>query len=249
MRINYVDSMEKKKPLAAYFIIILITILASCVLAAGCSSSSGGGGGGGGVGNISGTVDDTGFDPISDATVAVDSALAYTLSNGTYSFINIPGGQKVVRITATGYTPAYRKLTLSGGTSAVADIAFLEQLDNKSTPIGPGGGTATNTMGRIKMVFPASALPNTENIILTSVDMIAAPYNAPEAQQFISYIVYAKPETPDLSVPAVLSVPNLTNVTTEAIQFYHFNTNSLQWQPLAIGSASSAKPASFTERR
>jgi len=222
----------KKLWLLAYF-------LGYAVFLGGCGGA-GGGGGGGGVGNLSGTVNNTSYNPISNADIVVGSAAAKTLSNGKYSFTNIPAGEKNITINASGYTPAYRKATITGGSNVIADIAFLQALDSKTTPIPSSGGTATNTTGIVRIVFPNDGARPSLDVVLTNVDKIAAPLNAPEKKQFISYIVYAKtkPDNVILSSPAKLSVKNLTSVTNEAIQFYRFDTDTLEWRPMATGYAS-----------
>lgn len=211
---------------------LIIFFLGCLIFLGGCGSA---GGGGGGVGNLHGTVVDLVYSPVSNADVVVDTSSTKTLSNGTYSFTNIPSGVKIIRITAPALTPSYRKVTFSGGTSANAGISFLADLDSKVTPIPQSmGGTATNTTGSIKMVFPAgSVTSDPTNVVLTTVPKIAAPYNPPESDQFVSYIVYAKPDSMTLSSSAELSVPNLTQVpSTVEVTFYKFNTNTLVWESL-----------------
>ena len=191
------------------------------------------------MGNLYGTVVNLSYNPVSNAEVVVDSSITNTLSNGTYSFINLPSGEKRIKITSTAHTSAYRKVTFSGGQSANAGIAILANLDSKVTPIPSSGGTATNTNGSIKMVFPNGAFPSPlTQIVLTTVPKVAAPYDPPESYQFISYIVYAKPEETTLSVAAKLSVPNLTSVTNEAVAFYRFNPNNYSWEYFGDGHAS-----------
>jgi hypothetical protein len=213
---------------------LIIFFLGCLIFLVGCSGTSGGGGGG--VGNLHGTVVNMIYSPVSNADVVVDASATKTLSNGTYSFTNIPSGIKIIRINAAARTPSYRKVTFSGGTSAFAGISILADLDSKVTPIYQStGGTATNTTGSIKMVFPAGSVANDPtNIILTTVPKIAAPYNAPEGDQFVSYIVFAKPDTMTLSSPAKLSLPNLTQVpATVEVLFYNFNTDTLVWELLS----------------
>jgi len=212
-------------------LLIFCVFLSLIVLSlSGCSGS---GGGGGGSGNLYGTVVNLSYDPVSNADVNVDSSSAKTLSNGTYSFINLSSGEKLIKITSTAHTSSYRKVTFSGGQSANAGISFLANLDSKVTPIPNSGGTATNTNGSIKMVFPSGAFGSTTNVVLTTVPKIAAPYIPPGGDEFISYIVYAKPEETTLSVPAILSLPNLTQVpSTIEVNFYKFNTGTLVWDLL-----------------
>lgn len=205
----------------------LFVFIASSIFLVGCGSA----GGGGGTGNLYGTVVDLSYDPVSNADVVIDGSATKTLSNGRYSFINLPSGEKVIKITSAAHTSSYRKVTFSGGTTANAGIAILADLDSKVTPIPPSGGTATNTNGSIKMVFPSGAFSLTTNVVLTTVPKVAAPYNPPSGDQFVSYIVYAKPEGTTLSATAELSIPNLTGVPpTFEVNFYKFNTNTLDWE-------------------
>jgi len=214
---------------------LLISGVCISLIAIFLSGCSGSGGGGGGSGNLYGTVINLSYNPVSNADVVVDSAAAKTLSNGTYSFINLPSGRKIIRITSIAHTPSYRQVSFSGGQSVNAGIAILADLDSKVTPIlKAAGGTATNTNGSIKIVFPINSVTQeTTSVVLTAVPKVAAPYNPPSGDQFISYIVYAKPENMSLTSSAELSVPNLTGVpATFEVKFYNFNTDTLDWEPL-----------------
>jgi hypothetical protein len=209
---------------------LFLLLIGYTIFLCGCGSA---GGGGGGVGNLFGTVVDLAYSPISNADVVVDTAAAKTLSNGRYSFINLPSGVKLIKINSVAHTSSYRKVTFSGGTSANAGIAVLANLDSKVTPITSAGGTATNTSGSIKMVFPSGAFSGTTNVVLTTVPKVAAPYNPPSGDQFVSYIIYAKPDNITLGAPAKLSIPNLTQVpSTVEVSFYKFNTDTLVWDAL-----------------
>ncbi|MFH1710330.1 MAG: carboxypeptidase regulatory-like domain-containing protein [bacterium] len=200
------------------------------IVLSGCSGTSGGGGG---AGNLYGTVVNLSYSSVSNADVVVDGSSTKTLSNGTYSFINLSSGEKLIKISSSAYTSSYRKVSFSGGESANAGISVLANLDSKVTPIPVSGGTATNTNGSIKMVFPSGAFSSTTNVVLTTVPKVAAPYNPPEGDQFVSYIVFAKPEDTTLSVSAELSVPNLTLVPSSIeVTFYKFNTSTLVWEQL-----------------
>ena len=210
----------------------LLIFVALTIFLSGCGS---GGGGGGGVGNLYGTVVNLSYNPVSNADVVVDNTATKTLSNGTYSFINLPSGQKIIRIISIAHTPSYRQVSFSGGQSVNAGIAILADLDSKVTPVSKAaGGTATNTSGSIKIVFPINSVTQeTTNVVLTAVPKVAAPYNPPSGDQFVSYIVYAKPENMSLTPSAELSVPNLTGVpATLEVKFYNFNTDTLDWELL-----------------
>jgi Carboxypeptidase regulatory-like domain len=211
---------------------LAMVFIGSSILLCGCGSA----GGGGGVGNLYGTVVNIAYSPISNADVIVGSTAAKTVSNGRYSFVNLPSGVKIITINSVAHTSSYRKVTFTGGTNANAGIAVLADLDSKVTPITSAGGTATNTTGSIKMVFPAGAFTTTTNVILTTVPKVAAPYNPPAGDQFVSYIIYAKPDNVTLDAQARLSIPNLTQVpATFEVNFYKFNTNTLNWDLLGYG--------------
>jgi len=222
---------------------LLISGVCISLIAIFLSGCSGSGGGGGGRGNISGTIFNLSYNPVSNADVNVDGSVTKSLSNGTYSFINLSAGEKLVKMAAISYTSSYKRVTFSGGQSANAGISILANLDSKITPISPLGGTATNTNGSIKMVFPAGAFGgSTRNVVLTTVPKVAAPYNPPGGDQFVSYIVYAKPDDVTLNSSAELSVPNLTLVSsTVEVYFYKFNTGTLVWDPLPDHGHSTAE--------
>lgn len=213
--------------------VLIIFFIGFSIFLGGCA---GAGGGGGGVGNLYGTVVNLIYSPVSNADVVVGGSIAKTLSNGTYSFVNLPSGLQTIRITSTSHTPSYRQVRFSGGQSANAGIAFLADLDSKLTPVSKAaGGTATNTNGSIKIVFPSNSVTQEPtNVVLTAVPKVAAPFNPPSGDQFVSYIVYANPENMALSSPARLSVPNLTQVPASMeISFYKFDTDNLEWDILS----------------
>jgi hypothetical protein len=210
-------------------------VIACSLFLLGCSGS---GGGGGGSVNVNGTVVGLTFSPISNASVVIGSSTARTRSNGTYSFTNIPGGDQKITITSAGHTSSYRKVSVSSGQTATASIAILADLDSKITPITASGGTAANTIGSIKMIFPSGAFSSRQNVILTQVPKVAAPYDPQQGQEFISFIVFVEPENVTLSAAATLEIPNMTGVTTEAVPFYHFDPNSLTWNFIGNGFAS-----------
>jgi hypothetical protein len=223
---------KRKKNLNLMVLIGAIIVL----LLSGCSGSSGGGSG---VGILNGTVNDLNSVAISNADVVVGPYSTKTLSNGTYSFTNLPSGTKIVKISAAGYTPAYRQVDLNAGSTVKADIAFLAALDSKTTPMTTAGGITTNTDGSVKMVFQSGSLSTAADVTLTSVPKIAAPYNAPSDQQFVSYIIYAKPDDIDInsSYPVTLYVPNQTAVTIEPVPFYRFNPDTFKWEYISTGRA------------
>jgi len=225
-------------PKQSFIHLCLVVAIVSMIFMSGCASGAGGGGGGG-AGNVSGITYDINYNPISNANVVMGSDSTKTLSNGIYQFINAASGDKVIKISSAAYTPAYRTVTVAGGTSVNAGAAFLANLDGKVTNIDIlKQCIATNTDARIKMIFPVNSFASDTDVVLTAVPKIAAPFNPPEEKQFVSYIVYAKTKPTDvaLSATAELYVPNLTGITTQFVDFYRFNENTLQWQWFATGS-------------
>ncbi len=209
------------------WILVLGIFISICV--GGCGGGGGDGGGGGGVGNVTGIVYDTSYQPVGGATIVIEGGVTTTRSDGTYSFINLSSGDKVIRITVPGYTPSFRKVTVARGTTVAADPAFVYPLDAKVTSIDNlVGGLASSTNGSIKVNFLAGDLGSNQNIVLTSVPRIAAPFNPPEEQQFVSYVLYALPNIALVS-SSELSVPNLTGITTEETRFYRFDMNTFEW--------------------
>lgn len=222
-----------------YFLVIFF--LSIILLITGCGSTAGGGGG---SVNLTGKVADLSINPVSNASVIVDTVGVKTVSNGLYTFLNIPAGNKLVKIFPMGFTSSYRKITLAGGSSATVPIAIVAPLDGKTTPIvNANGGTATSTTGLIKMVFGPAAFTTFEttvNVNLTAVPKIAAPFIPPDAQNFISFVVFAKPETATLSSSQELILPNITGITNEAVPFFRFNTSTFAWEQFGVGYADMA---------
>jgi hypothetical protein len=212
----------------------LCVIVLALAFIAGCSSSPTEDGGSGAL-NLSGIVNTTSYLPVSNADVTLGALTAKTQNNGKYSF-SVSTGIKYILISHPSYTPAYRKVTVSSQNNS-ADIAFLTELDSKTTPISKAsGGIARNTTSLVKMVFPSYAFSTDQNVVLTSVPKISAPFSPPTGNQFISFIVYVKPENAALS-GAILSVPNITGTTQEA-KFYNFNTTTFAWDFIANGQPS-----------
>jgi hypothetical protein len=104
---------------------------------------------------------------------------------------------------------------------------------------------AENTIGSIKMIFPPNAFSSPpQNVILTQVPKIAAPYDPQQGKQFISYIVFVEPENVSLNAAATLEIPNSTGITTQEVPFYHFDPNSLTWNFFGNGHASATSETS-----
>ena len=107
---------------------VCISLIA--IFLSGCSGS--GGGGGGGSGNLYGTVINLSYSPVSNADVNVDSSSAKTLSNGTYSFINLSAGEKLIKITSTAHTSSYRRVTFSGVKARMPEFRSWRTLTARS---------------------------------------------------------------------------------------------------------------------
>jgi len=192
----------------------------------------------GGKGYVNGTVLkynplNSTFSPFSSAFVfdRTDNLSARSLSDGTYSYLAASGGEHVLVFSSPGYTKTYRKPTIAGAQSYV-DPAILSPLDGKITSVGPSGGTATNTTASIKLSIPASALSSDVDVSLTHVNLVAAPFEPPLDEYFISVITYISSPDVTLSSDATLSIPNLTGLPVgfTNINFYHFNPVTVSWE-------------------
>ena len=190
-----------------------------------------------GAGNtaiIKGTVYSTSNAPLSGSIASVFSSvtsMATADSNGVYILKNMPVLSDIVNLTHSGYTPSFRKVTGKANITVWAPLAILAPLDSKTTVIDSSGGKVMNTDGSVKLAIPAGALTSATNVILTAVPLRAAPVPPPYNYQFIAVIVYITPSDGSLSSPAVLSIPNSTNLPDgTSIDFYHLNTSSLQWE-------------------
>jgi Carboxypeptidase regulatory-like domain len=218
-----------------YFLFLPLLLLV-VIFFAGCAGS----GGSGGAGNLIGTIYDVSYEAISNVNVVMSYSSTLSQSDGTYTFNSLSAGPKMIVMSTPLYTPAYRSANVVKASTVRVDPAFMAPIDTKVTHLTAAtGGNASNTTDRIKMFFPAGSLPLDTDLILTSVPKIAAPINAPAGQQFISYILYAKPDNITLATPARLSVPNLTG-TTDAT-FYHFNVNTYSWDLLPGKGTASAE--------
>jgi len=76
----------------------------------------------------------------------------------------------LVRIEASAYLPVYRDAWLHPGDAVDLGDVRLVARDPAVTNIGPAGGTASDSRGRIQVVVPAGALTTTIPIRITPID-------------------------------------------------------------------------------
>jgi len=223
---------------------VVMMFLMLFLLLEGC-----GGGPGGGI--LTGSVlkfypSENSYSPFSSATVTdkTDNNVTTTLSDGTYSFSGASKGDHILVMASPGYTTTYRRAEVLAGFTQ-AEPAILSPLDSKTTRIGTAGGTATNTLASIKLDIPQNSLSSTVDISLTMVKLVAAPYEPPVNEYFISVIVYISPVNVTLTPEATLTIPNLTGLPEgySDINFYYFNTESVMWQSFDANPIAHQDPA------
>lgn len=192
------------------------------------------------TGIVNGFVVNPSLTPVSGAAVTVGDASSTTASNGTFNVTSVKSGLQTLSVTASGYIPSTRQVTVSALEPTSVPMIVLDQKDSKSTEIGPGGGEAASTDGAVKLVIPAGALKEAVSVSLSHPDLTAAPLAAPEGYKII-YLVYISPQGTLLDAAATLTIPLPAEaVSSSSVPFFHFDMASLSWTAAGSGSVSTS---------
>ncbi|MCK4942459.1 MAG: hypothetical protein KAS65_02730, partial [Candidatus Aminicenantes bacterium] len=105
--------------------------------------------------------------PLSGAIITSSGKESQTNSEGYWSLVFGTGGTYKIKITKDGYTDVFRKIYLETGKEGVVDDAYLTLKDTKTTPIGPDGGTHSNSDGSVEVIIPQGALNEVKDIQTT----------------------------------------------------------------------------------
>jgi RHS repeat-associated protein len=140
----------------------------------------------------------------------------------------------IVRIDAAGVLPAFRDAWLHTGTAADLGIIKMVPRDTASTPIGPAGGTASDSGNTVQVVIPAGALATTINVVITPFqarDELPAPL--PDATVTM-YGFELEPSGTTFAVPITVRIANTKNIpTTFSIPTGFFDAAVGRWEHVA----------------
>ncbi|MDI7268783.1 MAG: fibronectin type III domain-containing protein, partial [Myxococcota bacterium] len=116
-----------------------------------------------------------------------------------------------LRITADGYLEAVRVVEVPRHPlwfETAVEPAYLARRDPATTPIGPEGGVAWNSLHTVALEIPAGALDHTVEVRLTEYRTgRSLPMPLPETTKF-TYAVKLEPDGTDFSVPVRLLIAN-----------------------------------------
>ena len=91
-----------------------------------------------------------------------------TTTTGDGSFVlPLPAGVFTLTFTLNGFGPDRRINPVRANETDRVETVRLHELDTQTTPIGAGGGTASNSLNNTSLVFPAGALVGTEQVRVT----------------------------------------------------------------------------------
>jgi len=180
----------------------------------------GGDGGAGGIigppptseaGYIDGVVYDARSDlPLEGAWVTARGASGSvkTDGEGKFFFPIVKNREYILTIEEDGYAYAQRRARGVVGRDVAVDPVYLIPLDPNATPIGPEGGTHTDSTGRIEIVFPPGAMSRTVDVRATMVERDKElPYPLPPLSKF-TVALNLKPDSLVLNKPATVRIEN-----------------------------------------
>lgn len=186
---------------------------------------------------LSGRVVDKSYNPIPGVSIVLSTSSTTTLSDGTFTLTGLATGTYLFSITCSGYIPETRVIQVTSGNTSVP-LIVLAIVDNKSTDIDTGGGTAANTDSSVKVDFPSGSVPSKTSITITNVDLLAAPAPAPTGYKFI-YLVNIRPEM-TLTRSATLEIPLPSDASALAsVPFFYYDSAVGSWKLLATGTVNS----------
>ena len=140
----------------------------------------------------------------------------------------------ILRVDAPGVLPVFRDAWLRTGNATDLGIIKMVPRDTASTPIGPAGGTASNSANTVQVVIPAGALSSTINVVITPFtarDEIPAPL--PDATA-TTYAFELEPSGTTFSAPVTVRIANTKNIpTTFSIPTGYFDETVGRWEHVA----------------
>ena len=168
------------------------------------------------------------------ASVAGDGSFRLRLTSfPDVSTDRTPPIHVVVRVDAAGVLPAFRDVWLRTGTATDLGVIKMIPRDAASTPIGPAGGTASDSANTVQVVIPPGALSSTINVVITPLvarDEFPAPLTDGTATM---YGVELEPSGTTFAVPVTVRLANTKNIpTTFSIPTGYYDTELGRWEHL-----------------
>jgi hypothetical protein len=138
-----------------------------------------------------------------------------------------------LRVDAPGVLPVFRDAWLHTGTAADLGLIKMIPRDAASTPIGPAGGTASDSGNSVEVIIPPGALSSTINVVITP---FAARDEFPSPLPSASATMYGfelEPSGTTFSAPVTVRVANSKSVPTSfSIPTGYFDPAVGRWEYL-----------------
>ena len=137
----------------------------------------------------------------------------------------------LLRVDAAGVLPVFRDAWLHTGTAADLGLIKMIPRDTASTPIGPAGGTASDSANSVQVVIPPGALSSTIDVVITPFaarDELPSPLPSATATM---YGFELEPSGTTFSAPITVRVANTRSVpTTLSIPTGYFDSTVGRWE-------------------
>ncbi len=179
-------------------------------------------------------------EPLPDAVVTLQGVDGEVRAgaDGRY-LIPTPGaGTFVVTVEKVGFTIWQRKIDVEATRDAALETSFLLPLDSKVTHITPEeGGTATDSLGEVEVIFPPGAVPEPIDVRLTPIHRVQdLPGPLPPNIPPVFMAVDVKPNVVEFQKPALLRFPNRLRIPAGTeIAFGFWRPELFDWEQLGIG--------------
>jgi hypothetical protein len=147
-----------------------------------------------------------------------------------------PPTHVLVRIQAGSYIPVHRDVWLHSGHAVDLGIIRMIARDANVTNIGPAGGTATDSAGKIQVIVPAGALTTTIPVVITPIlarDDMPAPL--PDATP-TQYGFELEPDGTTFASPITVKVSNWHNLAMTTIPAGFYDASTGFWEHDAIAT-------------
>ncbi|MCQ9207473.1 MAG: carboxypeptidase regulatory-like domain-containing protein, partial [Omnitrophica bacterium] len=180
--------------------------------------------------------------PLQDVSIAIKGVeeSVFTDENGKFVFPTPTGGIYELTATKEGYTYAQRKVGVIETRDTTIDPIYLVPQDPQATTITTGGGTATNSTGRVELIFPEGAVPDEIgqiNVIATQYEKARElPGPLPEAS-FFTYAVDFKPDGVTFNKPVTFRLANTLGFAPGTpVPMGYYNKDTFEWEKSGMGA-------------
>jgi len=187
-------------------------------------------------------------DPLNGALISASGNTTLSDGEGYWKLMFGAGGTYKIKIGKPGFTEVFRKVSVDKGKEAVSEDAFLTPLEDKTTAIGPDGGTHQSNDGTVEIVIPAGALAEVNEIQSTRLagsKALPGTLNATDNLKYpISFLFCAdlKPEGTVFAQPVKLRVKNTWGFAAGSqIPFAFWDKVALKWVPAGMAEVDAGK--------